>query len=315
MRALLTGISGQTGSYLAEHLLKQNIEVFGIIRRNSISEHQDSRIAHLPVETFYGDLLDASSVDRIMAEVKPDFIFNMAAQSFVRVSFEIPHFTANVNSLGALNMLEAYRRHAPNAKYLQASSSEQFGNSIDSDGYQREKTPMRPVSPYGCSKLFAYHLTRVYRESYDLHACSSISFNHESPRRGVAFITQKVVRGAIDIKQGRAKVLELGNLESKRDWNHASDIARAQIMIAKHTVPYDWVVASGVTHSVRELCEYVFTKLGMNYEDHIVIKDKHKRPNELEVLKGDSSQIRNVLGWKPEYTFEMLIDEMISAYL
>lgn len=314
-RALITGIAGQTGSYLAEHLLAEGIEVHGILRRNSVAQHQDSRVAHLPITTYYGDLLDVNNVNEIVQESRPDFIFNLAAQSHVGVSFKVPHFTANTNALGAMNVLEAFRKYAPNARYVQASSSEQFGNSIGADGFQRETTAMLPVSPYGVSKLFAYHMTRVYRESYDLHASSSISFNHESPKRGEIFVTQKIVRGAVDIKNGKQKTLELGNLDSFRDWNHASDIARAQIMIAKHAVPYDWVVASGETHSVRDLCELVFSKLGMDYLDYVVISDKHKRPQELNMLKGDSSLIRNALGWKPEYTFEQLIQEMIDAYL
>lgn len=316
-RALITGISGQDGSYLAEYLLSLGYDVFGIIRRHSISESQDKRIAHLTDEitTFYGDVTDASSIEKVMSEVMPDEIYNLAAQSHVRISNDIPVFTANVNALGALNVLEAYRKIVPSAKFYQASSSEMFGGCVDEDMMQRESTPMHPVSPYGVSKLFAYSMVRHYRNAYKLHACNGILFNHESPRRGENFVTQKIVKGAVSIKLGLQKSLLLGNIYSYRDWGHSEDYVRAMHMIVNHIVPDDFVVSMKETHTVDNLCRYVFDKLGIDYLQYIMINDKYRRAEELPYLCGDSTKIRARLGWRPEYTFESMLDEMIEHWM
>jgi GDPmannose 4,6-dehydratase len=227
----------------------------------------------------------------------------------------MPAFTIKTNSLGVLNMLEAYRQFCPEAKFYQASSSEMFGNSIDSDGVQRLTTPMTPVSPYGCSKVMGYNLTRHYRDAYKLHACNGILFNHESPRRGTNFVTNKVVKTAVEIKRGLTDKLELGNLDSSRDWGHSYDYVRAMHLITNSDAPRDWVVATGQSHTVRDLCKYVFDSLDMNYEDYVVQNQKFLRPEELKFLKGDSAPIRNELGWKPVYTFETMLDEMIAHWM
>jgi len=316
-KALITGISGQDGSYLAEYLLDLGYEVYGITRRNSTPEHQESRIDHLEgkIKTFYGDLLDAGSLEKVMQEVMPDEIYNLGAQSHVRISFDIPQFTAQANAIGTLNMLEAFRKICPKAKFYQASSSEMFGNSVDDDEFQRETTPMTPVSPYGCSKLFAYSIVRNYRHAYNLHACNGILFNHESPRRGANFVTNKVVRGAVRIKLGLQDKLVLGNMDSYRDWGHSKDYVRAMHMILNHNSADEFVVSTGESHSVRELCEYVFTKLGMDYRDYVVQDPKFLRPEELKFLRGDCSKLKAQFGWEPEYSFETLLDDMIDFAL
>ena len=317
MKALITGIAGQDGSYLAEYLLSLGYEVYGIIRRNSVCEHQQSRLDSIndKVKVFYGDVLDYTSLFNVFKDVEPDEIYNLAAQSHVRISFELPQFTTQVNALGALNVLECFRSVCPQAKFYQASSSEMFGNSIDDDNFQRETTSMYPVSPYGCSKLFAYSIIRNYRKSYGLFASNGVLFNHESPRRGSNFVTSKVVKTAVEIKLGRKDKLELGNLDSYRDWGHSKDYVRSMHMILNHNEPDDFVIATGQTHSVRELCEYVFKKLGMNYEDYVVQNQKYMRPEELQYLKGDATKAKNVLGWKPTISFEELLDEMVSFWL
>jgi GDPmannose 4,6-dehydratase len=312
--AFLTGISGQDGYYLSEYLLSLGYKVFGIIRRHSLSHTQDERIANLDVTTFYGDLMDQGSLERIITEVAPDEIYNLGAMSHVRVSFEIPQFTVDVNSVGVLNMLEAYRKCAPKAKFYQASSSEMFGSSVDEDGYQRESTRFSPVSPYGCSKLFAYNLVNVYRESYGLYCCSGILFNHASKLRTEAFVEQKICKAAVRIKLGLQDKLELGNTFSFRDFGHSSDYVRAMHLILQQPVADNYVVATGVTKSINDVVEYVFNKLDLASPFHVVIDPKHTRPNELDYLKGDASRIR-ALGWEPRYTFETLLDEMVSNWL
>lgn len=316
-KALIIGIAGQDGSYLAEYLLSLNYQVFGIVRRNSVCEHQESRIEHIAdnIKTFYGDLLDISSLEHIISKTMPDEIYNLGAQSHVRISFDIPQFTVQTNAVGVLNLLEVCKNICPSAKIYQASSSEMFGNSVDEDNYQRITTPMKPVSPYGCSKLFAYNICKTYRDSYKMHICNGILFNHESPRRGSNFVTNKVIKAAVRIKLGLQDKLELGNLDSYRDWGHSKDYVRAMHMILNNDMPEDYVVATGVTHSIRELCNYVFTKLQLNYEDYVVMNPLYLRPNELNYLKGDSSQIREKFGWKPEYNFEKIMDEMIDYWL
>lgn len=315
--ALITGISGQDGSYLAEYLLEQNYQVHGIIRRHSVAENQNNRIVHMgsDVTTHYGDLLDEYSIMHIINEVKPTHIFNLAAMSHVRISTELPAFTIKTNGLGVLNMLESCKQIVPNASFYQASSSEMFGNSVDSDGYQRITTPMKPVSPYGCSKLMGYHLVRHYRHAYNIHACNGILFNHESPRRGSNFVTNKVCKTAAEIYHGLTNVLELGNLDSYRDWGHSYDYVRAIEKIINHSEPNDWVVATGETRSVRDMCEIVFKHINLDYRDYVVQNTKYMRPEELEYLKGDASDTRNELNWKPTYTFEQMMREMTNHWI
>ena len=314
-KALITGISGQDGSYLSEYLLSLGYEVHGILRRHSVAENQDARIQQLDVITHYGDLTDELSLIRILQEVQPDEIYNLAAMSHVRISTDMPSFTIKTNSLGVLNMLELARLICPQAKFYQASSSEMFGNSIDEDGCQRLTTPMTPVSPYGCSKVLAFNLVRHYRAAYNKHYTNGILFNHESPRRGSNFVTNKVVKTAVQIKKGLRDKLELGNLDSSRDWGHSKDYVRAMYMIMQHQEPGDWVVATGDTRTVRDFCRYTFDKLGMNYEDYVVQNPKFMRPEELRYLRGDSEPIRKILGWEPEYTFESMLDEMIEFWM
>jgi len=315
-RALITGISGQDGSYLAEHLLSLGYEVYGIIRRHSVAEDQSSRLEHISskITNLYGDVLDVPSLTRIFTQVQPDEIYNLAAMSHVRISFDMPSYTIQTNALGVLNMLEVYRSVCPEAKFYQASSSEMFGNSVDEDGIQRLTTPMNPVSPYGCSKVLGFNLVKHYRHAYKLHACNGILFNHESPRRGTNFVTNKVVKQAVEIKKGLRKKMELGNLDSYRDWGHSKDYVRAIHAITNHDVADDFIVATGQTRSVRNLCEHVFERLEMDYRDYVVQNKIYMRPEELKYLKGDSSKIRDTLGWEPEYTFASMIDEMIERW-
>ena len=315
-KAFITGIAGQDGSYLAEYLHSLGYEVHGIVRRNSTPEHQESRITHLDdrIYTYYGDLLDQSSLEHLLAKIQPDEIYNLAARSHVRISFDIPQFTVQTNSLGVLNILEAYRNACPNAKFYQASSSEMFGSSVDADGFQRETTPMNPVSPYGCTKVFGYNIVRNYRNAYKLHASNGILFNHESPRRGSNFVTNKVVKAAVRIALGLQDTLELGNMDAYRDWGHSYDYVRAMYLILQQDNPGDWVVATGETRSVRDMCEYVFGKLGLDYKQYVIQNSKFLRPEELPYLKGDSTKIRTELGWQPTYTFESMMDEMIEFW-
>ena len=317
-KEFITGINGQDGSYLAEYLLELGYEVHGIIRRNSVAENQQSRFSdevRNKLHIYYGDLLDQGSLEKLLREVRPHEIYNIAAQSHVRVSYDIPQFTVQTNALGVLNILEAYKNTCPEARFYQASSSEMFGSSVDQDGYQRETTPMHPVSPYGCSKVFGYNIVKNYRNAFKLHASNGILFNHESPRRGSNFVTTKVVKTAVQIKLGLATKLELGNMDSYRDWGHSKDYVRAMHLILQQNAPGDYVVATGETHSIREMCDYIFSKLGLNYEDFVVQNPIFLRPEELPYLKGDSTKVRTELGWKPEYTFESLMDEMIEHWM
>tara|TARA_B100000989_G_scaffold297306_1_gene282745 strand:- start:20171 stop:21169 length:999 start_codon:yes stop_codon:yes gene_type:complete len=315
--AFITGIAGQDGSFLTELLLKKNYKVYGIIRRNSVVEHQRNRIEHLSknLELIYGDLLNESSLSYLLKKIKPNEIYNLAAQSHVRISFDIPEFTAKTNAIGVLNLLQAYKREVPKAKFYQASSSEMFGRSVDKDGYQRETTKMEPTSPYGCSKVFAYNLVKHYRYAYKLFACNGILFNHESTRRGSNFVTNKVIKNSVRIALGFQKYLEVGNIHAYRDWGHAKDYVIAMQKILNYKKPDDWVVATGQSRSVAQMINYVFKKLKINKKKHLKINKKFFRPEELKYLKGDSSKIRRTLKWKPEYTFEQMLDEMIEFWI
>lgn len=318
-KVLITGINGQDGSYLAEFLIERGYEVWGTVKRNSVSETQSNRIEDLrfsdKITLEYADLTDMASLVRVLQKVQPDEIYNLAAQSHVRVSFDQPIYTSNVTGLGTLNLLEAVRMVSPNSKIYQASSSEMFGNNIDKDGYQRETTPMNPVSPYGCAKVFSYNICRNYRNSYGMKIWNGILFNHESPRRGTNFVTNKVVKAAVRIKLGLQEKLSIGNLSATRDWGHAKDYVRAMWMMLQTDKPDDYVCATGISHSVMDLCKYVFDELDLNYLDYIKIDEKHMRPEELENLKGDSTKLREELLWQPEYTFESMLDEMIEYWL
>tara|TARA_R100000995_G_C3472550_1_gene119085 strand:+ start:49 stop:1041 length:993 start_codon:yes stop_codon:yes gene_type:complete len=316
-KALITGINGQDGSYLAEFLLEKGYEVHGVLKRNSVSENQTARLDDVfdKLHLYYGDLEDLSSLIHILQKVQPDEVYNLAAQSHVRISFDVPIYTACATGLGVLNMFEACRIACPDVKIYQASSSEMFGNCIDDDGFQRETTPMQPVSPYGCAKVFAYNIGRNYRHSYNMFISNGILFNHESPRRGSNFVTNKVVKGACAIKMGEQDKLALGNLDASRDWGHAKDYVEAMWMMLQQEEPDDFVCATGVSHTVRDLCEYTFKVLDMEYKDYIMVDEKYLRPEELEDLKGDSTKMREKLGWKPRYTFDIMINEMIEHEL
>lgn len=315
-KCLILGISGQDGSYLSSALLERDCEVYGLIRRHSIAESQDLRIAHIPeIHTEYGDILDISSLERIVKLVQPDEIYNLAAMSQVRISFELPLYTCQTNALGTANILEVFRNFAPRARFYQASSSEMMGNCVDDDGFQRETSRMEPCSPYGAAKLFGYNLVKNYRSSYNLFASNGILFNHESSRRGSNFVSSKCIKTAVLIKLGVENKLHLGAIDSQRDWGHAFDYVRAMIKILDYHQPDDFVIATGVCHSIRDMCEYVFSKLGMDYKEYVVYDEKQLRPTELRYLKGDSSKARELLGWEPTYTFETMLNEMIDHWM
>ena len=317
--ALITGINGQDGSYLAELLINKGYSVWGTVKRNSVSETQTSRIEGLrdsnKITLEYADLTDMASLIRVLQKTQPNEIYNLAAQSHVRISFDQPIYTANATGLGTLNLLEAVRMVSPHSKIYQASSSEMFGNNIDDDGYQRESTPMNPVSPYGCAKVFSYNICRNYRNSYGMKIWNGILFNHESPRRGTNFVTNKVVKAAVRISLGLQENLHLGNLDATRDWGHAKDYVEAMWMMLQTDKPDDYVCSTGISHSVKDLCEYTFLSLGLDFRDYVIVDEKHFRPEELKNLKGDSSKLMDKLKWKPKYTFETMLDEMIQYWL
>ena len=310
--ALITGINGQDGSYLAEFLLEKGYTVYGTIRRNSSPAYNTTRVDHIfnRINLVYADLTDMSSLVSVLQKAKPDEIYNLAAQSHVRVSFDAPIYTAEATGLGTLNLLEAIRLTCPKARVYQASSSEMFGNTIDEDGFQRETTQLNPVSPYGCAKVFSYNICNNYKNSYGMHISNGILFNHESPRRGINFVTNKVVNGAVDIKQGRKTNLTLGNLAASRDWGHAKDYVKAMWLMLQQDEPDNYVCSTGVSHTVQDLVNYTFGVLGVD-TNRVNTAQKFERPEELEHLKGDSTKLRTKLGWEPTYTFETMLDEMI----
>ena len=315
-KALITGINGQDGSYLTEFLLEKGYEVHGILKRNSVAENQTARLddyySLIKDNLYYADMTDMASLIRVLQEVQPDEIYNLAAQSHVRISFDQPIYTTQSVAVGTMNLLESMRLVCPKAKMYQASSSEMFGNNIDDDGYQRETTPMDPVSPYGCAKVFGYNLVRNYRNSYGLFVSNGILFNHESPRRGTNFVTNKVVKEAVRIYKGLSNELVLGNLDYARDWGHARDYVKCMWLILQHDEPDDFVCSTGVSHTVKDLVEYVFDRLDLDWKKYVKQDEKYMRPEELDVLKGDCSKAFGKLNWNHTYTFETMLDEMIE---
>lgn len=313
MRALITGITGQDGSYLAEFLLQKGYDVYGLVRRSSLEKYD--RVAHIADSVHFveGDLTDQSSLDQAVQELKPDEIYNLAAQSFVPVSWNQPVLTADVTGLGALRVMEAIRKHSPQSKFLQASSSEMFGKVRESP--QTERTSFHPRSPYGVAKVFGHHITVNYRESYGIFACSSVCFNHESPRRGSEFVTRKVTQAAARIKLGLADKLKMGNIDAQRDWGFAGDYIRAMWMMLQQPQADDYVIATGQTHSVKELLEVAFACVGLDWKKYVEIDPRLVRPAEVDYLCGDASKALRVLGWKPQVQFKELIEMMVESDL
>ena len=316
-RALITGINGQDGSYLAEFLLEKGYEVWGILKRNSVAENQTARIPDTifkQLKLEYADMTDMASLIKVLQKAQPNEIYNLAAQSHVRISFDQPIYTANATGIGTLNLLEAIRLTCPNVKIYQAGSSEMFGNNIDTDGYQRESTPMKPVSPYGCAKVFSHNICTNYRNAYGMFISNGILFNHESPRRDTNFVTNKVVKEAVKIKCGLSTSLSLGNLDASRDWGHAKDYVKCMWLMLQHDKPDDFVCATGISHTVKDLVEYVFGKLDLDWKQYVGQDEKFMRPEELDVLKGDCTKAKKLLDWKHKYTFETMLDEMIKYW-
>lgn len=311
MRALITGVTGQDGSYLAELLLEKGYKVFGMIRRTSVKRFDRLETLIDRIELVEGDLTDQSSLDSVVRDVQPDEVYNLAAQSFVPVSWTQPVLTGDVTGLGVIRILEAIRKHRPQARFLQASSSEMFGKVRETP--QTEHTPFYPRSPYGVAKTFGHYLTVNYRESYGLFACSAIAFNHESPRRGMEFVSRKVTHQVAKIKCGLANKLLMGNLDAKRDWGFAADYIRAMWMMLQQSTPDDYVLATGRTHTVRDLVKTAFAAAGLDWEKYVEIDPKLIRPAEVDILCGDATKAREKLGWTPQVSFEELIRAMVEA--
>jgi GDPmannose 4,6-dehydratase len=318
-RALITGISGQDGSYLAELLLSKGYEVYGVIRRSSSFNterldriYQDPHVADYRLRLVYGDLDDASSLNRALRTVKPDEIYNLGAQSHVRVSFDVPEYTASTVALGTLRLLEAIRESGleKSVRFYQASSSEMFGGAKPP---QSEATPFEPRSPYACAKVFAHQLCQNYREAYGMFICCGILFNHESPRRGIPFVTRKITRAAARIRHGLEKKLYLGNLDAKRDWGFAGDYVEAMWMMLQQAKPDDYVVATGESHTVREVLDISFGALDLDWNKYVEIDPRYFRPTEVDHLHGDPSKAQRALGWKPKVSFKQLIEMMVRA--
>ena len=310
-RALITGITGQDGSYLAELLLAKGYEVHGLVRR--VSTFNTQRIDHIRerVALHYGDLVDSSSLRHVLETVQPDEVYNLAAQSHVRVSFELPEYTSDVTGAGVVRLLEAVRVTCPRARFYQASSSELYGKVAEVP--QRETTPFHPRSPYAAAKAYAFYITQNYREAYGLYACNGILFNHESPRRGENFVTRKITRAVGRIKAGTQHKVALGNLDAKRDWGFAGDYVVAMWQMLQQPAPEDFVVATGETHSVREFLEIAFSRAGLDWTEHVEQDPRHLRPSEVDLLLGDASRARQALGWKPAVGFRGLVELMVDA--
>jgi len=319
-KALISGITGQDGSYLAEFLLGKGYEVYGIIRRSSSFNtgridpiYEDPHVPHRRLHLIYGDLNDASSLNHIIRTIQPDEIYNLGAQSHVRVSFDIPEYTGEITGLGTIRLLEAIRESGLKPKFYQASSSEMFGKVQEIP--QRETTPFYPRSPYGAAKVYSYWITVNYREAYDLFACNGILFNHESPRRGETFVTRKITKAAARIKLGIQQDLFLGNLDAKRDWGFAGDYIEAMWMMLQASKPEDYVIATGETHTVREFLELAFGRLKLDWQNHVKLDAKYYRPTEVDLLIGDASKAQRDLGWEPKVRFQELAYMMVDADL
>ena len=317
-RALISGITGQDGSYLAEFLLDKRYEVYGLIRRASTFNtdridhlYQDPHEKNVRLSLVYGDLNDASSLNRIIKTIKPDEIYNLGAQSHVKVSFEIPEYTAEITGLGTTRLLEAIRDSGIQTKFYQASSSEMFGKVLETP--QTEKTPFYPRSPYAAAKVYSYWMTVNYREAYDMFCCNGILFNHESPRRGETFVTRKITMALARIKHGTQNFLYLGNLDAKRDWGFAGDYVEAMWLMLQQKKAEDFVIATGETHSVREFLQEAFSYVGLDWKKYVRIDKRYLRPTEVDLLLGDSSKAKKVLGWKPKIGFKQLVKMMVDA--
>jgi GDPmannose 4,6-dehydratase len=316
-RALITGITGQDGSYLAELLLAKGYEVYGVIRRSSSFNterldpvYQDPHSPNYKLRLVYGDLDDASSINQILRTAKPQEIYNLGAQSHVRVSFDVPEYTSETVAMGTLRLLEGLRELGPSCRFYQASSSEMFGSTPPP---QSERTVLQPRSPYACAKVFAHHLCQNYRDAYGLFICCGILFNHESPRRGVPFVTRKITRAAARIKHGLDKKIYLGNLDARRDWGFAGDYVEAMWLMLQQDQPDDYVIATGESHSVREVLDISFGTLGLDWKAHVEIDPRYYRPTEVDHLLGDASKARAKLGWKPKVRFQELIEMMVRS--
>lgn len=316
-RALITGITGQDGYYLSKLLLEKDYEVYGMIRRHNRTGTELGTVQSLEslINFDYGDMTDASSLEAVVHRIKPHEVYNLAAQSHVKISFDSPVYTANTNALGVVHLLEAVTRTVPSARFYQASTSEMFGNNVDDDGFQRETTCMKPVSPYGVAKLYAHQMVNVYRVQHNLFACSGILFNHESPMRGDLFVTKKITNYIKDVrKNGFFNKLELGNLDARRDWGHAEDYVYGMWLMLQHQHPDDYVLSTGVTYSIKEFLQKAFDYIGVSdYTTCVQVNKNFLRPEDVHHLKGDSTKARSVLGWAPKYTLDTLIQSMVEG--